>query len=46
MIIVGIIIAIFLFMTMLCTFANYTLLANILKASQNEEELIKKLLRK
>lgn len=46
MLAVGIIIAVASILTMLCTFANYAVLSNILASCKSEEELLKKLLRK
>ena len=46
MLVVGIIIAIFSFMTMLCSFATYSVLMNLLAQTKNQNELFKKLLRK
>lgn len=46
MMVLGIIIAIFTFMNMICLFATYSVLMNILSNSKEQTELFKKLLRK
>ena len=46
MLVVGIIIAVFSFMTMLCSFATYSVLMNLLTTMRTQNELFKKLLRK
>lgn len=46
MLAIGIIIAIFSFMTMLCSFASYSVLMNVLSQVKLQNELFKKLLRK
>lgn len=46
MLVVGIIIAVLLFMVMLCSFASYAVLMNVLSQVKAQNELFKKLLRK
>lgn len=46
MFVVGIIIAIFVFMIMLCSFATYSVILNLLAEVRTQNELFKKLLRK
>lgn len=46
MLIVGIICAIFLFMIMLCLFATYSVVINLLAEVRIQNDLFKKLLRK
>lgn len=46
MLVVGIIIAVLLFMVVLCNFAIYSIVLNILSQIKTQNELFKKLLRK
>lgn len=46
MLIVGIMIAIFTFMNMLCLFATYSVIMNLLAEVRTQNDLLKKLLRK
>lgn len=46
MLVVGIIIAVLLFMVVLCNFAVYSVVLNILHQVKTQNELLKKLLRK
>lgn len=46
MLVVGIIIAVFSLMIMLCSFATYSVVLNILAEVRTQNDLLKKLLRK
>ena len=46
MLIVGIIIAVLLFMVVLCNFATYSVVLNLLAEVRTQNDLLKKLLRK